>query len=92
MLFVVARAVKGLKAPLAVVRMRVKDLPLQFILDDSMAMSPQAKLSNADEVVVIARVSKSGDAIAQPGDLQGVSATVKPGSNGVNLSIDSEVK
>lgn len=91
-LFVLARAVKGPKAPLAVIRAQVRDLPLQFTLGDSMAMTPQTMLSNFDKVVVVARVSRSGDAIPQPGDLQGVSATVKPGSSGVKLSIDSVVK
>ena len=91
-LFVLARAVKGPKAPLAVIRVQVKDLPLQFTLDDSMAMSPQTKLSKFDKVVVVARVSQSGDAMPQPGDLQGESAIIKPGSSGVKLSIDSVVK
>lgn len=91
-LFVLARAVNGTKTPLAVIRVQVKDLPLQFMLDDSMAMSPQLKLSNFDKVVVIARVSKSGDAVPQPGDLQGMSATLKPGSSGVKLSIDNIMK
>ena len=91
-LFVLARAVKGPRAPLAVIRAQVKDLPLQFVLDDSMAMSPQTRLSNFDQVVVVARVSKSGDTIPQPGDLHGASAFLKPGSSGVKLSIDSVVK
>ena len=91
-LFVLARAVKGPKVPLAVIRVQVKDLPLQFTLDDSMAMSPQTRLSNFDKVVVVARVSKSGDAMPQPGDLQGESAIIKPGSSGVKFSIDNIIK
>jgi len=91
-LFVLARATEGPPMPLAVIRKQVKDLPLQFTLDDSMSMSPQMKLSNFDKVVLIARISKSGDPMPHPGDMQGMSATIKPGSNGVKLSIDNMVK
>jgi cytochrome c-type biogenesis protein CcmH len=90
--FILARAAEGPPMPLAVIRKQVKDLPMQFTLDDSMAIAPQMKLSGFDKVVVIARVSKSGDAKAQPGDLQGMSTAVKPGTTALKISIDSVVK
>ncbi|HUX89659.1 MAG TPA: c-type cytochrome biogenesis protein CcmI [Gallionellaceae bacterium] len=89
--FVLVRAAEGPKMPLAIVRKQVKDLPLKFTLDDSTSMSPQMKVSNFDQVVVIARVSKSGNAMSQPGDLQGMSVIVKPGTTGLKLSIDKVV-
>ncbi len=90
--FVFARAVDGPKMPLALLRVKVKDLPVDFKLDDSMAMSPQMKLSNFPNVVIVARVSKSGTAIPQSGDLEGVSAPVKLGTHNVKIEITRKIE
>lgn len=90
--FILARAAQGPKMPLAVIRKQVKDLPMDFTLDDSMAMQPQMKLSGFDKVVVVARVSKSGTPMAQPGDIEGSAGVVKPGTKGLNIAIDTLVK
>ena len=88
--FVFARAVNGPPMPLAAVSKQVRDLPLQLTLDDSMAMMPQMKLSTFPEVVVGARVSKTGNAMPQTGDLQGEVSPVKPGqSEAVQVVINS---
>ena len=85
--FIFARAQAGPKAPLAIQRRQVKDLPLDVTLDDSMAMSPALRLSTVAQVVIGARISKSGNAMPQPGDLQGLSAVVPVGSKGLKLEI-----
>ena len=87
--FILARAAEGPKMPLAVIRKQVRDLPMDFTLDDSMAMQPQMKLSGFDKVVVLARVSKTGTPMAQPGDLEGTAGIVKPGTKGLKISIDT---
>ena len=74
--FIFAKAAHGPPMPLAIIRKQVKDLPLKATLDDSMAMSPAMKLSSFNEIVIGARVSKSGNAMPQSGDLQGLSNTV----------------
>jgi cytochrome c-type biogenesis protein CcmH len=89
--FVFARAVEGPRMPLAILRKQVKDLPITFTLDDSMAMTPAARLSSAKQVVIGARISKRGDATAQPGDLQGLSAPVAPGASGLKIEITQVV-
>jgi cytochrome c-type biogenesis protein CcmH len=89
--FIFARAAEGPRMPLAVLRIPAKDLPRDFVLDDSMAMAPGMKLSSTPAVIVEARVSKSGGAIAQPGDLFGRSAQVKPGTSGLAITIDQVV-
>ncbi len=90
--FVFARAAQGPKMPLAILKKQVKDLPLEFTLDDSLAMSPAARLSSAGQVVVGARISKSGNATPQPGDLQVLSAPVAVGASGLAIEIAEEVK
>ena len=90
-LFVFARAAEGPRMPLAILKRSAAELPLSFTLDDSMAMSPELKLSSATELRIEARVSRSGDAIAKPGDLTGELSPVKPGAKGLQLSIDRVV-
>ena len=89
--FVFARAAEGPPMPLAVARARVRDLPYRFRLDDSMAMTPAMKLSAFPQVVVGARVSKSGNAAPQPGDLQGASTPVANDAGEVRVVIDRVV-
>ena len=89
--FIFARAIDGPRVPLAVLRIAAKDLPKEFTLDDSMGMAPGAKLSGAAAVIVEARISKSGNALPQPGDFSGRSAPVKPGAAGVKVVIDQVV-
>ena len=90
--FVLARPAKGSRMPLAAVRVKVKDLPLSFSFDDSMAMSPAAKLSDFSEVVVAARVSKSGNVMPEPGDFEGESKPVHPGTSGLSVVIAREIR
>lgn len=86
--FIFARNPQGSRMPLAVQRAKVSELPLDFKLDDSMAMSPEFKLSSATEVRIEARISKSGSATPGPGDLIGVGPVVKPGASKVAVQID----
>jgi cytochrome c-type biogenesis protein CcmH len=86
--FVFARPADGSRMPLAILRKEVKDLPLKFTLDDSLAMNPTTAISRFGEVIVGARVSKSGNAAPQSGDLEGFTAPVKVGSTGLTVTID----
>ena len=87
--FIFARAAEGPRMPLAIVKKQVSDLPFNFKLDDSTAMSPQMKLSNFSDVVVGARISKSGQATPTAGDLTGQSGPIKAGGAAVNLVVDN---
>jgi cytochrome c-type biogenesis protein CcmH len=86
--FIFARAVDGPRMPLAAQRARVADLPLDFVLDDSQALMPEATISSAQQLRVEVRVSKTGKATPGKGDLTGKSAAVKPGANGLRIVID----
>ena len=91
-LYIFARAANGPRMPLAVIKSSADSLPRDFTLDDSMAMAPSARLSTAGEVVVEARISKSGLATPSPGDLRGASAPVRPGARGVDVVIGEVVR
>jgi len=91
MVYIFAKAEAGPPMPLAVMRMKVKDLPAEFTLDESMAMMPQLKLSNFPKVVVGARISRSGNAIPSSGDLQGLVKSVTPGSQGISIEISERI-
>ena len=91
--FIFARSVEGgRKPPLAVMRTTVKELPFNFTLDDSMSMAPGLNLSSVTDVIVGARISKSGNVISSPKDLEGLSKPVKTGQKNIVITIDSEVK
>jgi len=91
-LFIFARAIDGPPLPLAVLRATVKDLPLRFTLDDSMAMAPGARLSMYETVIISARISRSGQAMPQPGDLTGSVQRVPVGATGLQVRIDEVVR
>lgn len=90
--FIFARPAEGARMPLAILRHQVIDLPVSFRLDDSMAMSPAMKLSQFAQVVVSARVSKSGQAAPAAGDLSGQSAPVANQAQGLVIEINEVVK
>lgn len=90
--FIFARAVDGPPMPLAVVRKTVADLPVTVTLDDSQAMTPQFRLSEFERVTVSARISSSGEPVAQPGDLEGESPPLPTDtSDTIEVTIDRVV-
>ena len=85
--FIYATPAQGGRMPLAIVRTTVAALPFDFVLDDSQAMGPQTKLSSAGEVVLKARISKTGQAMPQPGELGVSIGPIKNQTNQVSLVI-----
>jgi cytochrome c-type biogenesis protein CcmH len=86
-LYVIARAGEG-GPPLAAARVTLGPFPIQFRLDNTMAMNPANTLSNHKEVVLVARISASGDPVGKPGDLEGRLVGVPVGAGDVKLVID----
>lgn len=90
--FVFARAVSGPPMPLAIQRLTVSQLPTTITLDDSKGMLPNMKLSDFQQVVIGARISRSGDPIAKSGDWQTLSAPIDTTQKeAIMLSIDQSV-
>lgn len=91
--FIFAKAASGPPMPLAAFKTTVADLPMEVTLDDSLAMMPQMKLSAFEQVVVSARISKSGQPMASAGDLSSDEQPVTvDGTVAVNLSINKVVE
>ncbi len=95
--FIIAKQVEGAASnpniPLAVSKHRVDELPITVTLDDSKSMAPIAKLSMADTVMIVARISKSGNPIAQEGDYEAVSSDIDPREQEkIDLVIQSELQ
>jgi cytochrome c-type biogenesis protein CcmH len=86
--FIFARPTEGSRMPVALLRKKGRDLPLNFALDDTLAMVPQARISLHTQVMLGVHVSKRGDAIPVTGDLEGQIGPVPLGSTGLKLSID----
>jgi cytochrome c-type biogenesis protein CcmH len=89
-LFVFAREMNGPPMPVSIVRATKNELPFTFQLDDSTSPMPSRKLSDVGTVVIVARLSKSGQAMPQSGDLEGMSQPVKPGAKQIAVVIDRE--
>lgn len=90
-LFVFAREMNGPPMPVSIVRATKQDLPFTFRLDDSTSPMPSRRLSDVGTVVIVARLSKSGEAMPKSGDLQGISQPMKPGANKIRVVIDREI-
>ena len=86
--FIYVRAAEGPPMPLAIITRQVKDLPVSFSMDDTMAMMPSMKLSSFPQVRVVARISKSGNAMPQSGDLQGMSPVISHNTNDIKIVIE----
>jgi len=85
--FVFVRAAEGPRMPLAALRKQVRDLPIEFSFDDAASLSADKTLSSVPKLLVLARISKSGDAIAKPGDIEVASDVLAPGAKDIKLRL-----
>ena len=90
-LFIFARATDGPPMPRAISVKKVRDLPASFLLTDGMGARPDLKISNVPQLIISARITKSGKAMPESGDLQGFSQKVKPGDKNINIMIDQQI-
>lgn len=91
--YVFARAENGPPPPLAVRRLRVADLPAEIVLSDNDAMVPQFKMSLFPNILVSARLSKSGQPVASAGDIESEKvATVPTQGDQISLLIETVVE
>ena len=90
-LFIFARATEGPPMPRAISVKKVRDLPASFLLTDGMGARPDLKISNVPQLIISARITKSGKAMPESGDLQGFSQKVKPGDKNINIVIDQQI-
>jgi hypothetical protein len=89
--FIFARAVDGPPMPVAVLQRPVSELPLDFLLNDNQAMSADAKLSNYEQVVVTARISRTGIATDTLQSLEAKSESIVVAENRhLNLIIEKQ--
>ena len=84
---VIARQV-GERMPVAVLKIPVAQFPMSFVLNDALAMNPNAPLSKLTEVSIEVRISKTGMAKPETGDLISVAKTIKVGAENVRLLVD----
>jgi cytochrome c-type biogenesis protein CcmH len=91
-LMVIARPADGTRMPVAVLKQPVSAFPAAFTLDDGQSLMAERRLSGFTQVLLEARVSRSGQAKAEPGDLIGDGVPAQLGARGVTLRIDRVVK
>jgi len=76
--FITAKS-HGNPMPLAVLRRSAAEVPFDFVLSDETSMVKGSGISAASEIIVTAKVSKSGDALNTASNLQATAGPIDPG-------------